>query len=137
MSEVNDWNAKVIEELRASGGKLGGPFEGVPVLLLHTTGAKTGAARVNPVVYLDHDGHRYVFASKGGADTNPDWFHNLVANPAVRVEDGTETYDATAVAVSGDERTRIYDIQARRQPQFREYQSKTDRVIPVVELRRS
>lgn len=135
MSDVNDWNTKIIEEFRSNGGKVGGNFEGAPLLLLHTTGAKSGAERVNPMMYLDLDGHRYVFASKAGADTNPDWYRNLVANPSVRVEVGDETYDATASVVTGDDRDRIYSEQSRRYPGFAEYQEKTSRRIPVVELR--
>lgn len=137
MSDVNDWNAQIIAEFRANEGQLGGSFSGAPVLLLHTTGAKSGQERVNPMMYLDLDGHRYVFASKAGADTNPDWYHNLVARPEVTVEAGTETYPATAAPVSGEDRDRIYAEQARRYPGFAEYQEKTARVIPVVELRRS
>jgi deazaflavin-dependent oxidoreductase (nitroreductase family) len=134
---MNDWNTKIIEEFRANQGKVGGPFEGAPVLLLHTTGARSGLARVNPVMYLDLDGSRYVFASKAGADTNPDWYRNLVANPAVTVEVGAETYGATAVAVAGEDRDRIYTEQAHRYPGFAEYQAKTSRVIPVVEIHHS
>lgn len=137
MSDVNDWNARIIEEFRANAGKVGGPFEGAPVLLLHTTGARTGQERVNPMMYLDLDGRRYVFASKAGADRHPDWYHNLVAHPAVTVEVGTETYAATAAPTPGADRDRIYAEQARRYHGFAEYQEKTDRVIPVVELRRS
>jgi deazaflavin-dependent oxidoreductase (nitroreductase family) len=129
-----DWNAKIIEEFRANEGKVGGNFEGAPILLLHTKGAKSGAERVNPMMYLDLDGKRYVFASKAGADTNPDWFRNLVANPGVDVELGTTTYTATAVPVSGGERDRIYDVQKERYPGFAEYEAKTSRIIPVVEL---
>lgn len=134
MSDVTDWNAKIIEEFRANDGRVGGQFEGAPVLLLHTTGAKTGQERVNPMMFLDLDGHRYVFASKAGADTNPDWYHNLVAHPGVTVEAGTQTYPATAVALKEPERSRVYEEQARRYPGFAEYQEKTSRVIPVVEL---
>ena len=141
MPEVNDWNQKIIEEFRANEGRVGGNFEGAPLLLLHTTGAKTGAERVNPMMYLDIDGRRFVFASKAGHPTHPAWYHNLLANPTVSVETGTgsgiETYEATAEAVTGDERDRIYAEQARRYPGFAEYQEKTDRVIPVVELVRS
>ncbi len=111
-----------------------GRSTGAPVLLLHTTGAKTGRDRVNPMMYRDIDGHRYVFASKSGADTNPDWYRNLVAHPKVTVEVGGETYDAQAVPVTGDERDRIYAGQAHDYPGFAEYQEKTSRVIPVVEL---
>jgi deazaflavin-dependent oxidoreductase (nitroreductase family) len=134
MSDVHDWNRKIIEEFRANDGKVGGPFAGSPVLLLHTTGAKTGLERVNPMMYLDLDGHRYVFASKAGADTNPDWYWNLVAHPDVTVEVGAETYRGAAAPVSGDDRDRIYAEQARRYPGFAEYVQKTRRVIPVVEL---
>ena len=116
MNDVEDWNSKIIEEFRANEGKVGGPFAGAPVLLLHTTGAKTGRERVHPMMYLDPDGHRYVFASKAGADTNPDWYWNLVAHPDVTVEVGTETHEAAAVPVTGDDRDRIYAEQARRYP---------------------
>jgi len=134
MSDVQDWNSKIIEEFRANEGKVGGPFAGAPVLLLHTTGAKTGRPRVNPMMYRDLDGHRYVFASKAGADTNPDWYWNLVAHPDVTVEVGPGTYEATAVPVTGEDRDRIYAGQARQYPGFAEYEQKTSRVIPVVEL---
>lgn len=134
MSERDDYNSRIIAEFRANEGRVGGNFEGAPMLLLHTTGARSGAERVNPMMYLDLDGHRYVFASKAGADTNPDWYHNLVANPAVKVEVGSQTYEATATPVTGEERDRIYAEQSRRYPGFGEYQEKTTRVIPVVEL---
>src|SRR5919112_1541793 len=92
---MSDWNAKIIEEFRSNAGKVGGPFEGRPMLLLHSTGARTGAERVHPVVY-QADGDRWVvFASKGGADTNPDWFHNLRANPDASIEVGTDTAPVT------------------------------------------
>lgn len=104
------------------------------MLLLHTTGAKTGQERVNPMMYLDLDGRRFVFASKAGADTNPDWYHNLVAHPEVEVEEGTRTYSARATPLQGTERDRVYAEQARRYPGFAEYAEKTSRVIPVVEL---
>ncbi len=134
VSDVKDWNARIIEEFRANAGRVGGQFEGAPMLLLHTTGAKTGAERVNPMMYLDTDGHRYVFASKAGADTHPDWYHNLVANPEVGVEVGADTYRATATPVTRADRDRIYAEQARRYPGFADYEAKTSRVIPVVEL---
>ena len=134
MSDVQDWNQSIIEEFRANEGKVGGGFAGAPLLLLHTTGAKTGRERVNPMMYLDLDGHRYVFASKSGADTNPDWYWNLVAHPDVTAEVGTETYEAAAVPVTGGDRDRIYTEQARRYPGFGEYEEKSSRVIPVVEL---
>jgi deazaflavin-dependent oxidoreductase (nitroreductase family) len=134
MSDVQDWNSKIIEEFRANEGRVGGPFASAPVLLLHTIGAKTGLERVNPMMYADLDGHRYVFATKAGADTNPDWYWNLVANPDVTVEVGTETYEAAAVPVTGDDRDRIYAEQARQYQGFAEYEKKTIRIIPVVEL---
>jgi len=131
---VQDWNGKIIDEFRANEGRVGGPFEGAPVALLHTKGAKSGRERVNPIMYLDLDGHRFVFASKAGADTNPDWYHNLVANPDVTVEVGADTYAAKAAPVVGGERDKVYAEQARRYPGFAEYQQKTERIIPVVEL---
>jgi deazaflavin-dependent oxidoreductase (nitroreductase family) len=134
---MSDWNTKIIEEFRAGDGKVGGPFEGAPMLLLHTTGAKSGLERVNPMMYLDLDGGRYVFASKAGADSHPDWYYNLVANPTVTVEVGSETYDATAVSVAGGDRDGIFAEQACRYPGFAEYEAKTSRVIPVVEIRHS
>jgi deazaflavin-dependent oxidoreductase (nitroreductase family) len=133
---MSDWNIQVIEEFRANDGRVGGQFDGAPLLLLHTVGTKTGQARVNPMMYLDLDGRRFVFASKAGADTDPDWFRNLVAHPEVNVEVGTETYTAQAKPVDRAERDRIYAEQARRYPGFAEYEAKTTRVIPVVELAR-
>src|SRR5579875_423563 len=134
MSSVNDWNTQIIEEFRANHGRLGGNFDGAPVLLLHTTGAKSGKERFNPMMYLELDGRMFVFASKAGAATNPDWYHNLVANPEVKVECGTETFQATAKPLEDPERGEVYAEQARRYPGFAEYQEKTSRRIPVVEL---
>ncbi len=133
---VNDWNRQIIEEFRANEGRVGGRFEGAPVLLLHTTGARTGAERVNPMMYLELDGRVFVFASKAGAHTHPDWYHNLKRHPRVRVELGGETFDADATALERAERDRVYAVQAERYPGFAEYESKTHRVIPVVELTR-
>jgi deazaflavin-dependent oxidoreductase (nitroreductase family) len=147
---VNDWNAQMIEQFRTNRGKLGGQFEGAPMVLLTTTGAKSGQARVNPMMYLAEAGlpgseseessgvrdRIYVFASKAGAPTNPDWYHNLVANPHVTVERGAEKYEAVATPITGAERDRIYAIQAERYPGFAEYQEKTTRTIPVVSLER-
>ncbi len=133
---MSDFNQQVIAEFRANGGKVGGPFEGAPMLLLTTTGAKSGQPRIAPLVH-SVDGDRYVvIASKGGAPTNPDWFHNLVANPAVTVEVGTEKFAATALVPEGPERDRLFDAQAAIMPGFREYQNNTDRTIPVVVLER-
>jgi deazaflavin-dependent oxidoreductase (nitroreductase family) len=133
---MSGFNAGIIAEFRQNGGRVGGQFEGAPLLLLHTIGARSGEERVNPMMYLDLDGRRFVFASKAGSDTHPDWYHNLVANPDVSVEEGDETYAATATPVTGEERDRIYSEQAARYPGFAEYADKTSRVIPVVELRR-
>ena len=134
MSDAQDWNTAIINEFRANEGRVGGNFEGAPLLLLHTTGAKTGAERVSPMMYLELDGHVYVFASKAGMDTHPAWYHNLLANPTVTVERGGQTYSATATPVTGPDRDRIYAVQAERYPGFAEYESLTTRVIPVVEI---
>jgi deazaflavin-dependent oxidoreductase (nitroreductase family) len=131
---VNAWNKNVIEEFRANDGKVGGQFEQADVLLLRTKGAKSGVDRVNPMMYLEEDGKIYVFASYNGADKHPDWFHNIKADDKVSVELGTETYEATAKPVPLEERDRIYAIMAERFANFAEYEKKTTRVIPVVEL---
>lgn len=130
----NDFNAKVIDEFRANGGRVGGGFEGMPILLLHHIGAKSGQSRINPVAYLA-DGARYViFASKAGAATNPAWYHNLMAHPHTTIEIGADTIEVLASEVSGEERDRLYGMQAERMPQFGEYAAKTDRLIPVIVL---
>jgi deazaflavin-dependent oxidoreductase (nitroreductase family) len=134
---VNDFNRAIIEEFRANGGKVGGPFEGAPVLLLSTTGAKSGERRTTPVMYLPDGDRMVIFASKGGAPTNPAWYHNLLANPSATVEVGTETVDVDAVVTSGEERERLFNRQAELYPQFSEYAQKTTRQIPVVALARS
>jgi deazaflavin-dependent oxidoreductase (nitroreductase family) len=134
MSEPNDWNAKIISEFRANAGKLGGPFEGAPVLLLHTTGAKTGKERVHPMMYRPVGDNYAVFASKAGAPTNPDWYHNLVANPSVKAEIGTQTLDLFASVAGNAEREPIWAAQKADYPGFAEYEEKTTRQIPVVIL---
>jgi deazaflavin-dependent oxidoreductase (nitroreductase family) len=137
VSDVNDWNRQVIEEFRANAGRVGGQFEGAPLLLLHTVGARSGAARVNPLVY-QADGDRYVvFASKAGAPTNPDWYHNVRANPAVRVEVGPDTLTMRARVAEGDERDRLWGRQKELMPGFADYERATDREIPVVVLERA
>jgi deazaflavin-dependent oxidoreductase (nitroreductase family) len=136
MSEMNDWNARIIDEFRANAGKVGGPFEGANVLLLHTRGAKTGLERVNPVAYQPVGDDIAIFASKGGADTNPDWFHNLTANPMVTVEVGTDSVEVRARVAEGEERDRIWELQKQFMPGFAEYEQKTSRQIPVVILER-
>lgn len=133
---MSDWNANVIEEFRANHGEVGGMFEGAPLLLLTTTGAKSGATRVNPLMYLPDGDRMAIFASKGGAPSHPDWFHNVKANPKVTVEIGDETFEAIATEVTGDERDDLYARQSERYPQFAEYQADNPRVIPVVVLER-
>ena len=142
MPEANDWNDAVITEFRANGGRVGGPFEGAPVVLVHHRGRKSGAEYVTPMMYLPNesdDDTIYVFASKGGAPTNPDWYDNLIAAGEGTVERGTETYRVTVHELTGDERDRIYDEQGRRFPGFAEYARQTEgiRTIPVLELRRA
>ena len=136
MANMNDWNRQTIEEFRANGGKVGGFWEGKPLLLLTTTGAKSGQRHTNPVMYLADGNRLIVFASKRGAPTHPDWYHNLVAHPEVTVEVGTKTYDATATILNGEEQDRLYARQAELYPQFGEYQANTTRTIPVIALER-
>ena len=132
---MSDYNTQIIEEFRSNHGQVGGNFAGAPLLLLHSTGAKSGAERVNPMMYLA-DGDRYlIFASKAGAPTNPDWYHNVKANPDVIIEVGSRTIVARAEEVVGEERDRLYAKQAALYPGFADYEAKTDRVIPVVALR--
>lgn len=131
---MTDFNQQVISEFRANDGKVGGQFEGAPVLLLHHVGAKSGSERVSPVVYLP-DGDRYaVFASKAGAPTNPAWYHNLKANPHTTVEVGAETVAVEVTEATGEERDRLYETQCAAMPQFSEYEKKTTRRIPVLVL---
>jgi deazaflavin-dependent oxidoreductase (nitroreductase family) len=134
MAEVNDWNTKIIDEFRANGGKVGGPFEGAPLLLLHTVGAKTGQPRVNPMMYLADGDNYVVFASKAGAPTNPDWYHNLVANPRASIELGDKTINVVAHVANDETRERLWSTQKERYPGFADYEAKTDRQIPVVVL---
>ena len=136
-----DRNAKIIEEFRANEGRVGGPFEGAPMTLVHHRGRKTGRDLVNPMMYLRDDEDPaviYVFASKGGAPSHPDWYHNLVAAGAAEVEVGTETYPVAVTELTGAERDHVYAEQARRYPGFAEYEQKTAglRTIPVLALRR-
>jgi len=136
MTAVNDFNQRIIAEFRANEGKVGGPFAGAPMLLLSTTGAKSGQRRTTPLVYLP-DGDRFtIFASKGGAPQHPSWYHNLVAHPDTMVEVGTETIPVTATVITGEERDQLYAKQAGLRPAFGEYQAKTTRRIPVVALQR-
>jgi deazaflavin-dependent oxidoreductase (nitroreductase family) len=135
-TDRNAFNRGIIEEFRANQGKVGGMFEGRPMMLLTTTGAKSGRRFVSPLVYLQDGDRMVIFATKAGAPTNPDWYHNLVANPQVTVEVGTETYEAKALVLTGAERDRLYAEQVKRIPQFGTYQENTTRVIPVVALER-
>ena len=136
MSEIQNFNQKVIEEFRANNGVVGGQVAGIPLLLLGTIGAKTGAARTNPLAYLEENDRLIVIASYGGAPKSPPWFHNLVANPEVSVEVRDEKFQATASVLDEPERTELYAKMAEAMPVFNEYQSNTDRTIPVVALTR-
>ena len=135
MTDPNDWNAGIIGEFRKNHGKDGGYFEGAPLLLLHHIGARSGKPRINPMMYLK-DGDRYlVFASKGGADTNPDWYYNMKAQPNdLQIEVGDETIDVRAEEITGVERDTLYKRQASIYPAFAQYQLKTKRMIPVIAL---
>ena len=137
MSDFNAFNRAIIEEFRANGGKVGGQFAGAPMVLLTAKGAKSGQTRTSPLVYTT-DGDSYVIiASKGGAPTNPDWYYNVIANPDVTLEIGTETFPARATAYAeGAERDRLFNQMAAKMPGFAEYQRNTSRTIPVVVLER-
>lgn len=131
---MSDWNKQIIEEFRNNEGRVGGPFAGKPLLLLHTTGAKSGQERINPLAtFMDGD-RLVVIASKGGAPTNPDWYYNVVANPRVEVEYGTKQFAADAAVAQEPERSRLYAKMEEVNPGFTAYRQNTDRVIPVVTL---
>jgi deazaflavin-dependent oxidoreductase (nitroreductase family) len=135
LDDASDWNRKVIEEFRANAGKVGGPFAGAPLLLLHTIGARSGLARINPVMYQELGGGAVaVFASKGGAPKHPDWFFNLVSHPEVTAEMGAGTRQFRARTATAQERAPIWDRQKQQYPGFAEYETQTDREIPVVIL---
>lgn len=142
MTEIPDaetmkaFNKAIIDEFRSNGGKVGGQFEGAPLLLLTTTGAKSGQPRLAPLAYLPIDGRMIILGSKAGADTNPDWVHNLRANPRAHIEVGTEAYDVTAHELPATERDEIFPKVVALAPGFGEYQSKTSRIIPLFELQR-
>ncbi len=133
---MNDFNQKIIAEFRANGGIVGGPFAGSTILLLTTTGAKSGQPRINPLVYTTDGDKLVIVASKAGAPTNPDWFYNLVANPVVTVERGTEQFQARATVPEAAERERLFNQAAAHMPGFADYQRNTTRTIPVVVLER-
>ena len=142
MPELNNWNDKVIAEFRANKGRIGGNFEGAPIALVHHRGRKSGREYITPMMYLRDEADAdtiYVFATKGGAPTNPDWYYNLVSAGDATIERGTETYSVTVRELTGDERDRTYDEQARRYPGFADYAKKVAgiRTIPVLELRRA
>jgi deazaflavin-dependent oxidoreductase (nitroreductase family) len=135
-NDRNDWNSRVIAEFRANGGNVE-QFGGVPLLLLHHKGARSGREYLNPLAYLPVGDHVAVFASKGGSPKHPDWYHNLVANPDVRLELGDgQVIDARARVTEGEEHDRLYAEQAKRVPVFADYQQRTSRVIPVVVIER-
>jgi deazaflavin-dependent oxidoreductase (nitroreductase family) len=134
MADTSDFNARTIAEFRAHHGQVGGNFAGAPLLLLHTVGARSGAARINPMMYLPDEGRYLVFASKAGSDRNPDWYYNLLAEPEVRIEVGDETLAVHAVELRGAERDTHFAEQARRYPGFAAYQAGTERIIPVIAL---
>jgi deazaflavin-dependent oxidoreductase (nitroreductase family) len=136
MSELNDFNQKVIAEFRANQGKVGGQMAGMPLLLLTTTGAKTGRALTKPLAYSKDGDRIFVIASFAGAPKSPAWFNNLVAHPTVTIEAGSERFQARAVVTAGAERERLFKLQADKMPIFYDYQKKTDRQIPVVVLER-
>ena len=136
MTTRNDYNRQVVEEFRANGGKVGGMWEGTPLLLLTTRGAKSGERRITPMGYLPDGDRLIVWASNGGAPTHPDWYHNLVAHPEVTVEVGTETFDAIAVVTEDAERDRLWTKAVERYPILAEHQAKTTRQIPVIALSR-
>ena len=137
--QVSEWNDGIIKDFRANEGRVGGGFAGAPMVLIHHVGRKSGTEYVNPLVYLPGDDDSiYIFASKGGAPEDPEWYRNLVAAGQATVEVGTSTYPVTVTEVSGDERDRIYAEQVKRMPGFGEYEQKTEgiRKIPVLRLKR-
>lgn len=133
---IKDFNSRIVAEFRANAGKVGPPFEGATLLLLTTTGAKSGQPRLAPLVYHSIDDMMVIVGSKAGADTNPDWVHNLRAHPRAHIEVGTDAYDVVARELPLDERNAVYPKIVALAPGFGEYQEKTDRVIPLFELQR-
>ena len=136
-SDLSDFNAAIVEEFRTNAGVVGGPFEGATLLLLHTTGAKTGAPRLSPLAYLTIDGKMLIVGSFAGAPKDPAWVHNLRANPRAHIEVGTDEYDVTVRELPADERDAMYDKVVAVAPGFADYQAKTSRVIPLFELARA
>jgi deazaflavin-dependent oxidoreductase (nitroreductase family) len=142
MTEIPDaeamkaFNTSIVDEFRANGGKVGGPFEGATLLLLTTTGAKSGQPRLAPLAYLTIDGKTIIIGSKAGADTNPDWVHNLRANPRAHIEVGPDAYDVVARELPSAERDDVYPKVVALAPGFGDYQAKTSRIIPLFELQK-
>jgi deazaflavin-dependent oxidoreductase (nitroreductase family) len=132
--DLGDWNRTVIEEFRANEGRVGGQFEGATMILIHHIGAKSGAERVNPLVYFPDGDRMVIVASKGGAPSNPDWYYNLKANPTITVEVGTRKFPVTAAELTGPERDKLWDRIVERMPGFGDYQRNTSRTIPLVAL---
>jgi deazaflavin-dependent oxidoreductase (nitroreductase family) len=132
---VSDWNQKIIEEFRANGGRVGGMFEGAPMILIHHVGARSGVERVTPLVYFPEDeGRMVIVASAGGAPNHPAWYHNLKANPKIDVEVGTETFPVVAEEIAGDDREAVWQRVISEKPGFGEYQLKTTRTLPLLRL---
>lgn len=136
MAALNDYNAKLIDDFRANGGRLQGDFADAPIVLITHTGAKSGKQRTNPIAYTRDGDNVVIIASKGGAPTHPDWYFNIVANPEVTVELPGEKYQARARVATGDERSRLFAAQAEILPNFKDYQDKTTRQLPVIVLER-
>jgi len=137
MADMDDYNQQIIAEFRANAGKVGGRFDGLPMVLVTHTGAKSGTRRTTPLVCSRDGDDVVVIASMGGAPSNPAWYHNMVANPSVTVELGGDTYEAAVVVTEGDERQRLFDAQAEIMPFFHDYAASTSRVIPVLKLVRN
>jgi deazaflavin-dependent oxidoreductase (nitroreductase family) len=137
MANPGDYNQQIIDEFRASDGKVGGPFEEMRLLLLHTTGARSGQERVSPLAYRRDGDKLLVFGTRGGAPKHPAWYHNVRANPRVTVEVGNERFDANARVADADERDRLWDEAKQEIGSFADYETKTKRQIPVIVLERA
>ena len=135
-SGPSDWNQKVIDEFRANAGKVGGYFEGAPMILVHHIGARSGQQRINPLVYLPDGDAMVIAATKGGHPNNPDWYYNVKANPRMTAEVGTETITVEAQEVSGQDRDDLWRRLVEMRPGFADYETKTDRVFPMFRLQR-
>ena len=136
-ASLDAFNVSIIEEFRSNAGKVGGPFEGATLLLLTSTGAKSGEPRLNPLAYFAIDDRIVIVGSKAGSETNPHWVHNLRANPRAHIEVGTEAYDVTARELPAEDRDAVFETIVAAAPGFGEYQAKTNRVIPLFELERA